>query len=81
MRPGAELRIATDDPDYLRWILVALLSHPDFTWLARRPEDWRRRPADWPPTRYEAKALEGGQRPAYLRFQRRPVAGGGHETA
>jgi tRNA (guanine-N7-)-methyltransferase len=71
MRPGAELRLATDHVDYLRWMLFHLLAHPAFRWCARGPDDWRRRPADWPPTRYEEKALEKGLRPAYLRFERR----------
>ena len=31
---------------------------------------WQVRPADWPPTRYEAKALEAGRAPAYLEFER-----------
>ncbi len=71
MRPGAELRVATDDPTYLRWILEQLLRHPAFDWTARGPQDWRRRPDDWPPTRYEQKALAAGRRPAYLVFSRR----------
>ncbi len=71
MAPGAELRVATDDPDYGHWILAALLDHPAFAWLARRPADWRERPADWPPTRYEAKARAAGRNPVFLRFERR----------
>jgi tRNA (guanine-N7-)-methyltransferase len=81
LRPGGELRIATDDPDYLRWILVELVSHPDFLWLARRPGDWRTRPPDWPETRYEAKAIKAWARPAYLRFQRRQSPTPARETA
>ncbi|MSO75447.1 MAG: tRNA (guanosine(46)-N7)-methyltransferase TrmB [Alphaproteobacteria bacterium] len=81
MRPGAELRIATDDVDYLRWILVETLSHPDFFWLAERPSDWRSRPLDWPQTRYEAKAVKAGRPPNYLSFERRRVPGSAHETA
>jgi tRNA (guanine-N7-)-methyltransferase len=45
--------------------------HPAFHWTARRPQDWRERPADWPPTRYEAKALREGRKPAYFRFIRK----------
>jgi tRNA (guanine-N7-)-methyltransferase len=29
------------------------------------------RPQDWPPTRYEAKAIAAGRTPAFLRFRRR----------
>jgi len=71
LRDGALWRIATDDMDYCRWILAALTDAADFEWLARRPTDWRQRPADWPATRYEAKALAAGRRPAYLSFRRR----------
>lgn len=73
MAPGAELRIATDDRDYLVWILERLTVHPAFRWCARRPVDWRERPADWPPTRYEQKAIAAGRKPAYLRFVRNPT--------
>ncbi len=68
---GAELRIATDDADYRRWILAELVGHGGFEWLARRPVDWRERPADWPATRYEAKTRAAGRDPVYLRFARR----------
>jgi tRNA (guanine-N7-)-methyltransferase len=69
---GGELRLATDDMDYLRFMLESATAHPAFEWLARRPQDWRGRPADWPATRYEAKALAAGRRPVFLRFRRRP---------
>lgn len=69
---GAELRLATDDFGYLAWMLEHTTAHPDFRWLARRPADWRARPPDWPPTRYEEKAIAAGRSPAFLRFARRP---------
>ena len=71
MTNGAELRVATDDPAYQGWILEHAVAHSAFCWLAEGPGDWRARPADWPPTRYEQKAIEDGRRPAYLRFRRR----------
>jgi tRNA (guanine-N7-)-methyltransferase len=71
MQPGAELRLATDDPGYLVWILEVLTSHPDFVWTARTAADWRERPSDWPATRYEEKARAAGRTPAFLRFIRR----------
>ena len=71
MQPGAELRLATDDPGYLVWMLEHVTAHPAFTWLARSAADWRERPADWPATRYEEKARAVGRRPAFLRFVRR----------
>ena len=69
MKPGAELRFATDDPGYLAWALERLCAHPNFTWTARRADDWRRRPEDWPATRYETKAIRGV--PSYFTFLRR----------
>lgn len=71
---GGELRLATDDPSYQRWMVVAMQRHPAFAWTARRAADWRERPADWPPTRYEQKALADGRRPMFLRYRRRPRA-------
>jgi tRNA (guanine-N7-)-methyltransferase len=68
---GAELRLATDDPGYCGWMLERLTGHPEFEWLARRPDDWRRRPDDWPATRYEEKALAAGRAPFFLRARRR----------
>lgn len=69
LAPGGELRCATDHPDYLEWALFHVSRDPAFDWLAEGPDDWRSRPADQPPTRYERKALAG--RPSYLRFRRR----------
>jgi tRNA (guanine-N7-)-methyltransferase len=71
MTEGSELRLATDHPDYLAWMLELVTSHPGFEWLARRRHDWCERPEDWPPTRYEQKSLAAGRRPAFLRFTRR----------
>lgn len=70
MRPGAELCVATDIGDYARTILLAVTTHAAFLWPARGPEDWRIRGEDWPPTRYEAKAIREGRRCAYFRFRR-----------
>lgn len=72
MTDGAELRLATDDADYLGWMLELVTGNPDFEWLARRPADWRARPPDWPPTRYEGKARRAGRTPFFLRARRRP---------
>jgi tRNA (guanine-N7-)-methyltransferase len=70
MTPGGELQFASDIAEYVRWTLMHMRRHPAFEWQAGRPEDWRRAPADWPGTRYEAKALEAGRVPAYLSFCR-----------
>ena len=69
MPPGAELRLATDDPDYLAWMLEHVTAHPAFAWLARRPADWRERPADWPRHPLRGKgAAPPAAHPAFLRF-------------
>ena len=68
MRPGAELRVATDEPTYQAWALEQLAAAPDFLPATRDPTI---RPADWPQTRYEAKALREGRRPIYLRYIRK----------
>ncbi|HEY8383881.1 MAG TPA: tRNA (guanine(46)-N(7))-methyltransferase TrmB [Microvirga sp.] len=70
MRPGAELRFATDIDDYAGWALARILRSPDFRWTAETAEDWRRSWAGWPGTRYEAKALHEGRVPSYLTFIR-----------
>ncbi|HEY0835001.1 MAG TPA: tRNA (guanine(46)-N(7))-methyltransferase TrmB [Azospirillum sp.] len=72
LKDGAELRLASDDMGLVRWMLEHTARHPDFEWTARTPRDWRERPADWPPTRYEEKAIEAGRKPVFLRFVRKP---------
>lgn len=70
MVPGAELRLATDIGDYARTALLAVARTPAFRWTAEVPGDWRVRPADWPGTRYEAKAGREGRRCYFFRFVR-----------
>ena len=65
MKPGAELRFASDDAPYFEWALERICAHPAFAWSAASSADWLTRPEDWPQTRYEAKELHG--KPAYLR--------------
>lgn len=71
MRPGAELRLGTDIADYARVMLLAIRQEGSFRWTAESPADWLQRPADWPQTRYEAKALAAGRRCHYFRFERK----------
>lgn len=70
MRSGAELRIATDVGEYASAILRTVLANPRLGWTANSAEDWRRRPRDWPRTRYEQKAVGSGRRCYYFRFSR-----------
>lgn len=69
LKPGAELRVATDIPDYVRQTLEQVPKH-GFTWLAESPSDWRTPWEDWLSTRYEQKALREGRVPHYLTFRR-----------
>ncbi len=67
MVPGAELRVATDIPDYVRQALEEV-PKAGFAWQAERPSDWRCPWKDWLSTRYEQKALREGRTPHYLTF-------------
>jgi tRNA (guanine-N7-)-methyltransferase len=70
LQVGGELRIATDMMDYARWTLEHVVAHRSFRWAAEHAADWRNRPAAWPQTRYEQKALKEGRASVYLRFIR-----------
>jgi tRNA (guanine-N7-)-methyltransferase len=70
LKPGAELRIATDHPALAAWILEKANFHPAFRWTAKSADDWRKPPADWPETRYGQKGLQQGRPPIFLIFQR-----------
>jgi tRNA (guanine-N7-)-methyltransferase len=70
LKPGGELRIATDHTDYGQWALMHLMRDNRFEWSATRAADWRVRPEDWVATRYEQKALKAGRSCIYLRFFR-----------
>ena len=65
---GGELRVATDEPTYQEWALEQMAMAPDF---ASAKSDPYARPADWPQTRYEAKALREGRPPIYLSYLRK----------
>ncbi len=71
LKPGGELRFATDIDDYAGWTLRRFLASPLFGWEARSAEDWRRPWDGWASTRYEAKARAAGRGSAYLTFRRR----------
>lgn len=69
LTPGAEFRIATDIPDYVRQALEEV-PRAGFEWLAEHPDDWRKPWDDWISTRYEQKALREGRKPHYLTFRK-----------
>lgn len=70
MADGSEFRFASDHAEYGCWTLLKMLAEPQFRWLAEGPDDWRKRPADWPETRYEGKAREADRTPLFLRYER-----------
>jgi len=70
LRPGGRFRFASDIDSYVNWTLLHCKAHPAFAWKAESADDWRRPYEGWPGTRYEAKAIREGRRPAYLTFIR-----------
>lgn len=67
LQPGAEFRVATDIPDYVRQTLEEV-PPAGFALVAQGGlgEHW----PDWLSTRYEQKALREGRQPHYLTFRR-----------
>lgn len=69
LKAGAEFRVATDIPDYVRQTLEEV-PKAGFEWRAQTADDWRRPWGDWISTRYEQKALREGRTPHYLTFRK-----------
>ncbi|OQW43869.1 MAG: tRNA (guanosine(46)-N7)-methyltransferase TrmB [Proteobacteria bacterium SG_bin6] len=70
LMPGGEFRLGTDDPTYCRWSMMVMRQRRDFRWLAESAADFLTRPANWPQTRYEAKARRQGHEVWYFRYVR-----------
>ena len=70
LKVGGIFRFASDIDSYVNWTLLACAAHGGFAWEAADSNDWKMPYPGWPGTRYEAKALREGRRPAYLRFRR-----------
>ena len=66
--PGAEFRVATDIPGYVRQTLNEV-PKAGFDLVAQGARSW----SDWKPTRYEMKALREGRTPHYMTFRRASV--------
>ena len=64
MKPGAEWRIATDDPTYQAWVEEVMGAQDLFGGGRVKPEGW-------PPTRYQAKALAAGRVPFFWIYRRK----------
>ena len=67
LKPGAELRLATDDKNLAEWMYECMNSATDFerTFYSDVP------PNDWVPTRYEQKAAKVGRASKYFSYRRR----------
>ena len=70
LKPGAELRFATDIDDYAGWVLARVLRSSDFSWNPKTAQDWLQPWEGWQSTRYEEKAMREGRPSAYLTFVR-----------
>jgi tRNA (guanine-N7-)-methyltransferase len=70
LRPGGQLRFASDIDDYCGWTLQRFLGSKEFSWQATRSGDWRAPWPAWRATRYEQKARREGRTSTYLTFQR-----------
>jgi tRNA (guanine-N7-)-methyltransferase len=70
LKQGGEFRFASDIDTYVNWALLRCRAHPAFEWRAEAAANWHDAFEAWPGTRYEAKALREGRRPAYLTFRR-----------
>jgi tRNA (guanine-N7-)-methyltransferase len=71
LKPGGELRFATDIADYAAYALARVLRSKDFIWTAERSGDWRKPWPEFSGTRYETKAKREGRVPAYFIFRRK----------
>lgn len=67
LKSGAVWRVASDDPTYQAWVAEVMAAQALFDTPLPVPT----RPDDWPPTRYEAKAVAAGRQPLYWSFVRK----------
>jgi tRNA (guanine-N7-)-methyltransferase len=70
LKPGGELRFATDIASYMTYALARVMRSKNFIWTAKAADDWRKPWDGWSRTRYEAKAIREGRTPAYFIFKR-----------
>jgi tRNA (guanine-N7-)-methyltransferase len=71
MAPGAELRLATDIPDYAEHAVAAAAAAGCLEPVVAAAPAWHAPWPGWAGTRYEAKALREGRVPHYLVWRRR----------
>lgn len=70
LKTGGIMRFATDIDDYAGWVLARMIKNSDWRWEEGQPgaRNWTDPWAEWPGTRYEAKAFREGRKPVYLTF-------------
>lgn len=70
MKPGADLRMATDIGDFARQAVEQIHLSDAFAWMPCDRNSWAKPWPGWHSTRYETKALRNGRAPIYLTFDR-----------
>ena len=68
LKPGALFRFASDAPAYVEKVRETLAEHASFTCTASWQTPDRPPFEDWPPTRYERKALKAGRVCQYFHY-------------
>lgn len=68
MKPGAELRIVSDDKIYLHWVFKIMGQRLDFSWDIEDVNTCKIPFCDSYPTRYEQKRIKGD--PLYLSYNK-----------
>jgi tRNA (guanine-N7-)-methyltransferase len=71
LRPGAELRFASDIADYAEAAVEHANAHPDFEVVGIFTSENRATASDWPVTRYEEKASKQGRSSTFISMRRR----------
>ena len=71
LRPGAELRFASDIADYAEAAIEHATAHPDFEVGGDFTSSNRATASDWPVTRYEEKASKQGRSSTFISMRRR----------
>ncbi len=70
LRPGAELRFASDIADYAEAAIDHANAHPDFEAAQMFTSANRQAASDWPVTRYEEKARKQGRSATFISMRR-----------
>ena len=70
LRPGAELRFASDIRDYAEAVIEHGAAHPDFEAAQIFTSANRETAPDWPITRYETKASKQGRSSTFILIRR-----------